>query len=128
MATDQTNKQPVVPPPQAPPTANSFRMVSTMGVIGLVCGILIVLTFQITLPVITKNKAEALERAVFEVVPGAKEKSTFALVDGTLERFEGEETTAIKFYACYDDYKNLVGVAMEASGSGFQDVLRIIYG
>jgi electron transport complex protein RnfG len=128
MATDQTNIPPTAPPPQAPPPANSFRMVSTMGGIGLVCGILIVLTFQLTLPVITKNKAEALQRAVFEVVPGAKEKSTFALVDGALEPFKGEETTAMKFYACYDDDKNLVGVAMEASGSGFQDVLRIIYG
>lgn len=103
-------------------------MVSTMGGIGLVCGILIVLTFQLTLPVITKNKAEALERAIFEVVPGATGKSTFILADGALKPFEGDQTTAMKFYACYDDDKNLVGVAMEASGSGFQDVLKLIYG
>ena len=123
MTTGQTHKT-ASPKPQA----GGLRMVATMGGIGLACGILIVLTFQLTLPVITRNKAEALERAIFEVVPGATGKSTFALVDGRLEPLGDEDTTAMKFYACYDDENQLVGVAMEASGSGFQDLLRIIYG
>ncbi|UCG52221.1 MAG: FMN-binding protein [Candidatus Latescibacterota bacterium] len=127
MNSEASNEKRTSPPPVAQ-SPSSFRMVSTMGAIGFVCGMLIVLTFQVTLPVITKNKIEALERAIFEVVPGAEQKTTFKLVDGELEPLEGEEDTAVKYYACYDGENHLVGVALEASGQGFQDVLRILYG
>lgn len=109
-------------------SAGSLRMVVTMGGIGLVCGVLIVLTFQMTYPVIEKNKIAALERAVFEVVPGAERRVTFHLVDGALERTESKDAAAVTFYACYDGDDRLVGVALEASGQGFQDAIRLIYG
>jgi electron transport complex protein RnfG len=103
-------------------------MIATMAGIGLFCGILIVLTFQSTFSIIKENKRVALEKAIFEVVPGAVEKTTFALVDGKLEVLEGEDDAAVKYYACYDGGRELVGVAVEASGQGFQDVLRVLYG
>jgi electron transport complex protein RnfG len=127
MNMESSDEKKAAPPPVAQ-TVSSFRMVSTLGAIGFFCGMLIVLTFQVTLPVITKNKIEALERAIFEVVPGAEQKTTFRLVDGVLEPLEGEDETGDKYYACYDGENNLVGVALEASGQGFQDVLRILYG
>jgi len=89
---------------------------------------LIVLTFQLTLPTITRNKAEALERAIFEVVPGAQQKSAFKMVDGVLEPLAGEDPDAVKYYACYDADRQLVGIALEAAGQGFQDIIRILYG
>jgi electron transport complex protein RnfG len=106
----------------------SLRMVLTMGGIGLFCGVLIVLTFQLTLPVITVNKARALERAIFEVLPAASSKATFKQVGDGLERLEGEDPIATKYYAGYDDDGKLVGVALEAAGQGFQDIVRILYG
>jgi len=109
-------------------STTSARMILTMGGIGFFCGILIVLTFQLTLPVITKNKAEALERAIFEVVPDATGKKAFALVDGTLRPLAADDDAQIKYYACYNGGRELVGVAVEASGQGFQDVLRVLYG
>ena len=39
--------------------------------VGLVCGLLIVSVFVLTGPVIARNEAEALQRAVFQVLPGA---------------------------------------------------------
>ncbi|NIT53564.1 MAG: FMN-binding protein, partial [candidate division Zixibacteria bacterium] len=33
-----------------------------------------------------------------------------------------------KIYACYTDNHQLAGVAIPASGQGFQDVIRILYG
>lgn len=109
-------------------SAGSIRMVAVMGGIGLLCGVLIVVTYQTTLPRIEHNKAQALERAIFEVVPGATRKVVFELTGERLERIDGATRGGDRYYACYDDTSRLVGVAVEASGQGFQDVLRIIYG
>lgn len=104
------------------------RMIITMGGLGLVCGVLIVLTFQLTFPIIERKKAEALEKAIFDVVPGATTKSAFVEENGKLVRSAGKDGTGTTYYACYDKSRKLVGVAVEASGQGFQDMLRIIYG
>jgi electron transport complex protein RnfG len=109
-------------------STSSFRMIATMGGLGLLCGVLIVATFQSTFSIIKENRRIALEKAIFEVVPGAVERTTFALIDGKLEALEGEEDAGVKYYACYDGDKELVGVAVEASGQGFQDVVRVLYG
>jgi electron transport complex protein RnfG len=117
--------------PQMPPaedTVSSYRMVSTMGIIGLLAGALIVLTFQVTFPVIQKNKAIALERAIFEVVPGATAKRTYQVSGLGLEILEGENEAVRKYYAAYDSTGEIAGIAIEASGQGFQDILRILYG
>jgi len=107
---------------------SSLRMVLTMGGIGLFCGVLIVLTFQLTLPIITVNKARALEKAIFDVIPAATSKTTFKQVGDHLEPMEGEDPIAVKYYAGYDDDGRLVGVALEAAGQGFQDIVSILYG
>lgn len=124
---EQSQTKPIPSAPSGDSTS-SFRMIATMAGIGLFCGILIVVTFQSTFSIIKENKRVALEKAIFEVVPGAVERTTFALVDGKLEVLEGEDDTAVKYYACYDGDKELVGIAVEASGQGFQDILRVLYG
>jgi len=124
------------PKPSAPPPAaavaedqpGSLRMVLTMGGIGLFCGILIVLSFQLTLPIITVNKARALEKAIFDVIPAATSKVTFKQVGDKLEPLEGDDPIAIKYYAGYNDEGQLVGVALEAAGMGFQDIVSVLYG
>jgi electron transport complex protein RnfG len=125
--TNQTSPAPAAAamPEQQP---GSLRMVLTMGGIGLLCGVLIVLTFQLTLPIITVNKARALEKAIFDVIPAATSKTTFKQVGDRLEPLEGEDDIALKYYAGYDDNGKLVGVALEAAGQGFQDIISILYG
>lgn len=122
-----SNSKPKGPLPGAG-DVSSRHMIFTMGGIGLACGILIVFTFQMTYPIIKKNKAEALERAVFEVMPGAEKKSAFTLSGGTLVPAPETEDDAVRYYACYDGDQKLIGVAIEAHGQGFQDVLRVLYG
>ena len=53
------------------PTVSSVRLLSTMGGAGALAGLLIVLAYQFTLPSILANRAERLERAILEVVPGS---------------------------------------------------------
>ena len=112
--------------PVAAGTSGS-RMIVTMGTLGLVCAVLIVAAFQFTLPAIERNKAAALERAVFEVLPGATTKVTLAEKDGALVPAE-QAPGAARYFAGYDDDHRLVGVAVEASGQGFADVVKLIYG
>ena len=105
------------------------KMLLTMTGIGVICALLIVLSFQGTLPRIEQLKAEALEKAIFKVVPGMVSKRTFRMEsDGSLTEVSGKEKDARLVYAGYDAEGKLVGVAVEAAGMGFADVIKIIYG
>jgi len=87
------------------------------------------LTFEGTKPIIEKNKAEALERAIFKVLPGAVTKKTFVLDQNqNFVALKGEEKEGQKIYAGYDENEELIGLAVEASGMGFADILRILDG
>lgn len=119
---------PKIPVPQEQ-EVTSVRMVLTMAVIGLLAGFLIVFTYRTTLPIIEKKRQAYLERAIFEVLPGATNKKVFEVTpDGNLNPGDNRHSKLPKIYAGYDDAGKLVGVALEARGQGFQDVIRLIYG
>jgi electron transport complex protein RnfG len=118
---------PIAPPPGAAP--GSGAMYRAMLGIGLVCGLIIVLAYQITLPRIERNKAAALERAILEVLPGAATSRTYRLVEG--DRFEplaGAAGGDRVVHAGYGADGALVGLALEGSGMGYQDTIKLILG
>ncbi len=90
-------------------------MYRAMVGVGLGCGLLIVAVYQGTGPVIARNRAEALERAIFQVLPEARSSHTFDL--------DGE-----RVHAGYGEDGRLVGFAVEAAGMGYQDVIEVLYG
>jgi electron transport complex protein RnfG len=97
--------------------------------VGVFCGLLIVSVYQVTLPVIEQNKAEALQAAIFHVLPHASTSTTYRLNDaGGFEPLEGKGVREQLVYAGYDDANELVGLAVEARGMGYQDVIGLIYG
>jgi electron transport complex protein RnfG len=107
-----------------PPTWPMFR--ALVG-IGMLCGLLIAVVYQGTLPIIEKNRAEALERAIFAVLPAATARRTFSL--GDAGRFVADvDEAGSRLYAGYDDEGALVGVAIEAAGMGYADTISILYG
>ena len=111
------------------PVANNGKMLRAMVGIGVICALLIVLTFEGTLPRIERLKAEALERAIFTVVPGTTEKATFRLTaDGAFEQVEAQDKDGRYVFAGYGADGSLKGIAVEARGMGFADILTIIYG
>jgi len=104
-------------------------MYRAMVGVGVVCGLLIVSAFQVTRPIIERNKAEALQKAIFHVLPDATTSTTYRLDEsGGFEVLEGQGTGAQLVYAGYDDKQELVGLAVEAQGMGYQDVIGLIYG
>jgi electron transport complex protein RnfG len=111
------------------PAPRIWPMYRAMVGIGLLCGLLIVAVFELTRPVIARNKAEALQRAIFQVLPEASSSRTFRLneTDG-FEPLQDDGNDEPRVHAGYDDSRRLVGIAVEAQGMGYQDVIHVIYG
>lgn len=104
-------------PERTPEVAGTWPMLRAMVGVGVVCGFLIVTVFQMTGPVIARNRAAALERAIFAVLPEARTSRTVELGDS------GDGV-----HAGYGEDGSLVGIAVEAEGMGYQDVIRLLYG
>ncbi len=111
----------------APPPL--WPMYRAMVGVGLLCGLLIVSVFLGTGPVIERNRAEALERAILEVIPGAHGHRPFRWVEaGGFEPADVAAPGEPRVHAAYDDAGRLVGLAVEAEGMGYQDVIQVLYG
>jgi electron transport complex protein RnfG len=103
----------------------------TLGVAGLCSGLAIVGIFLVTQPMIERNRAEALEAAIYRVLEGAKTRVAFVIREGKLARFESPDNSLPKeeaVYAGYDEGGALVGFAVPAEGPGFQDTIKLLYG
>ncbi len=117
---------------------SSFRLIFSLGLAGLISGILLVATYLFTLPYIEANKAEALQRAIFMVLPNCESFNTLELVNGKLVEVseengqdkksgkQGKETE--KIFAGFDGSGNFIGFAIPGSQAGFQDIIGAIYG
>jgi len=121
-------------PPQEAPAAkevSTFRLMATLTVAGALAGLLIVMVNQHTKPIIDKYKAEQLQKAVYEVLPGIERYATYYLLDGALSLLlpEGAKESEFKrVYIGYDANSELKGVAVSRGESGFQDVVQVIFG
>ncbi|MCR9286215.1 MAG: FMN-binding protein [Bacteroidetes bacterium] len=110
-------------------SVSSTKMLQAMVGIGIMCALMIVLTFEGTKSRIAHNKAEALEKAIFKVIPGMVKKRTYQLNENSsFDTIRSEIKDASLVYAGYDENDQLVGMAIEASGIGFADIIRILYG
>jgi electron transport complex protein RnfG len=110
--------------PEAPP---SWRLILTLGMAGLLSGLAIVGIYEITLPRITANKAAALNRAVFEVVPGSAGMQPLRWTGESLV-VDPEASGEGVIYGAYDGEGTFLGYAIPGEGAGFQDNVKILYG
>ncbi|NNF03911.1 MAG: FMN-binding protein [Rhodothermales bacterium] len=110
----------------------TWTMYRAMVGVGIFCGLLIVSAYEGTRPVIERKQAEALQAAIFEVLPDVSSTTTFRFDQD--DAFEAVTETGAPatgeglVYAGYDDGGKLIGVAIETQGMGYQDVIRVIYG
>jgi len=117
-----------VPSPSLPAAAPGGRLVRTLGLVAALSGLLVVLTDQITAPYIAENRRQAVERAVFQVLPGAVRRSDFLVTP------EGNLVPATPgaagetLYAGYDGQGRLIGVALQGAARGYQDLVRLLFG
>jgi len=114
------------PPPPAMPS--SRNLIITLGLIAMLSGFFVVLAFQLTLPRINHNKQKAIERAIFTVLPEASQRRNFLIDESGLQALADEAFEQANVFAGYDAEGHFVGLAMEASARGYQDVVRVLYG
>jgi electron transport complex protein RnfG len=112
------------------PEPSSTRLVATLAVAGLLAGLLLASVYALTLPAIEANAAEALRRAVFQVVPGTTAMRPLTLQG---ERYAppemvGGPAPTDTVYAAYGADGRFLGYALPAAGPGFQDTIKLLYG
>jgi electron transport complex protein RnfG len=106
-------------------------MLVTLGLAGMFAGVALVGIYLFTLPRIERNRAEALEAAIYRVLPTARTRRAFVLRDGALAPYDGAEgrlPDEEAVYGGYDEGGRPVGFAIPAEGPGFQDIIKLIYG
>jgi electron transport complex protein RnfG len=111
------------------PVVSNQKMLTAMAGIGIICAFLIVLTYEGTAATIEKNKARALEKAIYKVIPEIAVIEVFQLnSDGTLSKSAGSDSKTKKVYAGYNKTGDLKGIAIQGNGKGYGDVLNLLYG
>lgn len=111
-----------------PAEPHPVRLAGTLALAGLLSGLALAIAYDWTLPMIEHNRAEALRRAVFEVVPGAAAMQPLTPGEDGLAH-AGDGTAADQIvYGAYTADGEFLGYAIPAEGNGFQDAIKLIYG
>ena len=105
----------------------ALAMLRTLSLVAGISGFLVVLTYQITLPLIEENKRIAIERALFKVIPGAVARHDFMVTAQGIVATDDSAGEGTLVYAGYDEQGQLMGIALEAAAQGYQDVIRLLY-
>ena len=115
------------PENQVPELPSSTKLITTLATVAMISGLLVVLVYEYTKPIIAENQRLATERAIFKVLPNAKTRLTFMVDQGKLVLADDKAVGEL-VYAGYDKQKNLVGIALNAAAQGYQDTIKILYG
>jgi len=103
-------------------------MFRSVIVICGICGLVIVIVFELTKPAIIKNQQNALNKAVFTVIPQTKTKQAWSITEtNTLEESRHSTNQSNLIYASYDENNRLLGFAISAQGMGYQDTIHVLY-
>lgn len=103
-------------------------MVATMGIVGLLSGLIIVTAYEVTLPSIQAYKAQMLREAVIQVLPGTTKVQRMAWRENKLVAAESGPADEAAIFAGFDNTGTQIGYAIPVSGPGFQDTIRLLYG
>ena len=118
-------------PPVAAKDVPSARLVGMMTLAGALAGLLIVSTYELTLPRIQHHQAETMAAAIQEVLRAPARYDTLYLHGGGLVKALPAGTDAKKtekIFLGYDAVGKRVGFAMSAMGVGFQDPMTVMFG
>lgn len=112
-----------------PPRASALHMYVVVVGVGIICAVAIVIVFESTKPIIRQNAIDLRNQAILDVLPGAQTSAAFRFNEsGEFEPTSPSDTENYLIFAAYDDKQQLVGLAFEADGMGYQDIVRVLYG
>lgn len=108
---------------------SSFQMIMTLAVAGFFSGLVLVCAYVFTLPIIERNKEEALQEAVYRVLPGCKKYEAMVLENGALIKQANQSDRSVpRIFLGYNEQGAVIGFAIPGNEPGFADMLRILYG
>jgi electron transport complex protein RnfG len=119
------------PPIQPKPDVPAWRLLATLGIAGAAAGFLLVFVFQVTAPIIERNKAERLAAAVQEVLRAPHRYDTLYVVDDLLTPDLPSGADPADYQQVYRGLTEdgaFVGYAIASGEPGFQDIVRVIFG
>jgi len=114
-----------------PAATSTVSLISALGVVSAICGLIIVGTYQATLAAAKANRQLAAERAVFKVLPHAKTVKEFLVLPSgeLIPASSGDAPVgALRFHAAYDANHQLAGIAAEGAAKGYADTVRVMFG
>jgi Na+-translocating ferredoxin:NAD+ oxidoreductase subunit G len=118
-------------PPVAAKEVPSWKLLAMMTTAGAVAGLLIVTSYQLTLPRIEHHKGEVMRAAVQEVLKAPASFDTLYLRNGALVKVLPAGTSAKgldRVYLGHDAAGRRVGFAVSATENGFQDPVTVMFG
>lgn len=108
--------------------ASAIGMVGTLALAGAISGLCHVGVYEVTKPRIEQNRAEALDAAIYRVLPGAQTRKAYVVRDGALKAIEGLPKGEPAVFAGYDAAGKRLGFAVPSNGAGFADNILLLYG
>jgi electron transport complex protein RnfG len=115
----------------APAGPSAAKLIQTLGGLGAVAGLVIVVAYTATLPRIEANKARVLAAAIDEVLGAPARYDTLYVTGNALARTPpaGADPAALEtVYLGYRADSSLIGFAVTGADPGFADVVRLIFG
>lgn len=118
------------PPEDAATAAGPAAIYGVVLSVGVVCALLIATVFELTRPIVERNRIAMTQAAILEVLPAATDSVTFVWDESAqaMKPAEGDGQPSDAVFAGFDGDGNLVGLAITAEGMGYQDVVRVLYG
>jgi Na+-translocating ferredoxin:NAD+ oxidoreductase subunit G len=92
------------------------RMIVVLTVVGLISGGFLSVVGMLTQERIELNRQKEIEEAIGQVVPGTKSYTTAV------------EEKDLTVYEVKGEQDNLIGYAVYARGTGFQDIITLMFG
>lgn len=108
--------------------ASAIGMVGTLALAGAISGLCHVGIYEVTKPRIEQNRADALDAAIYRVLPGATTRKAYVVRDGALKAIEGLPKGEPAVFAGFDAAGKRLGFAVPANGAGFADNILLLYG
>lgn len=109
----------------------SVKLLATLGIAGMLAGLLIVSAFELTLPAIEANRAARLEAAILEVLPEAKTFTPLYLYQEELVAELPSGVDPKKLLRIFEGTAadgSPAGYAIPSDSPGFMDKVGLIFG
>jgi electron transport complex protein RnfG len=108
--------------------STGFRMIRTLTVVSLLCGILIVGTEVNTRARIRHNQEIIMRESVAQLLPGIKKQIIYGIQpSGDLAILSGLPGDEPRLFAGYGAGGRFLGVVIETSDRGYADVISAMY-